>query len=435
MAKLSHLSNRKHLTLLLLLGLVLVPAIGITPVVLIPWSVPPGPGASKTTLLIFAGVFVIGGLAIIAYAVRAVPARLELTDTLKVQYLFRTRAFRPDQVADVFVKDRSVTLETHAGLPLTAKDTILTIGFLDGSSLSLSVPASAATEFQTVVESWLERSMTGPVDLSTLRQAVEECWNDYQREADPHVNPETWEQDELRLDAVMALIEANEERPEVVPTLLQALTDSYVYVRRHAARGLGQYDAATSEVTDALVRALRDSDERVRMLAAESLVTRGEALPAAVPILLEALQSLWDGDVHSEAAAYLAICGPGAVEALPFVVQALQDADARVRLHAAEAIWRIGRQAEPAVDVLVRLLEGHEGFVTNFLDDGMGGFHCCPRASFADYDPVIQAAAARILGEMGSPAKGAVPALTAALDEADPVGREAAAALRKINSE
>src|SRR5262249_33537659 len=157
--------------------------------------------------------------------------------------------------------------------------------------------------------------------------------------------------------------------------------------------------------------------------------------PAAVPILAEALQRLWDGDLRSEVAACLALCGPGAAEALPLVVNALQDGDARVRLHAAEAVWRIGRPPGAWGGGLVRVGDGAEGFVTHFLDDGMGGFDCCPRASVADCDPEIQAAAARILGEIGSAAKGAVPALTAALEEADPVGREAAAALRKIKSE
>jgi HEAT repeat protein len=244
-----------------------------------------------------------------------------------------------------------------------------------------------------------------------------------------------FQREELRVNALMALIAIGKGRPEVAPVLVEALTDPHPFLRRHAAGGLGKFGAAVPGIAGPLLRALHDPDDRVRMLAAESLATFGEALDAAVPVLVEALQDRHDGDRRSEAAAYLAVCGPAALEALPHIVEALHDIDARVRLHAAEAVWRIGRQASPAVDVLVKLVEGEGGFTTQFLDDGIGCFNCVESLSVSDSDPVIQAAAARILGDIGPPAKAAAPALTAALEEANPVGRDAAAALQKINSE
>ncbi len=154
-------SNRKHLTLLLLLGLAVVPALGIIPAVLAPTQTPQGPGMSTTTRVAVATTFVVIGLVIASYVARTVPARLELADTLTVHYLFHKRVVPPDHVTNVSVEDRSVTVKSSGSLPMTAEDTIVEIHFADGSTLSLSVPRSIAVEFQTAAQSRCQRPSGG----------------------------------------------------------------------------------------------------------------------------------------------------------------------------------------------------------------------------------------------------------------------------------
>ncbi len=236
--------------------------------------------------------------------------------------------------------------------------------------------------------------------------------------------------DVLRIAALMALIKTGEGRRNVANLLAELLVDPHPIIRRHAAGALGQFRVGLPDIKWSLLNVLGDPDNRVRLLAAESLATLSESLYAAIPVLLEALADQHDGDRRAEAASYLARCGPSAASASPPLLRALQDIDARVRLHAAEAVWRIDGQAEAAVPVLISLLQGEGGFTTQFLDDGMGGFECVERLSVSAHDLAIQSAAARILGEIGASA--AVPALTEALEDPEPIACEAAAALQKI---
>jgi hypothetical protein len=157
----NRVSNSKHLTLLLLLGLGLVPALGIVVAVLAPSETPQGPGMSTTTRLAVATAFVVIGLVIAGYVVRTVPARLELADTLTIHYLLRKRVVPPGQVTDVSVEDRNVTLKSSGSLPMTAKDTLVTIRFADGSELSLSLPKGIAVGLQAAAQRWRQGASDG----------------------------------------------------------------------------------------------------------------------------------------------------------------------------------------------------------------------------------------------------------------------------------
>jgi HEAT repeat protein len=79
------------------------------------------------------------------------------------------------------------------------------------------------------------------------------------------------------------------------------------------------------------------------------------------------------------------------------------------------------------VPVLAALLTGEHGFQREFLDDG------APRSLWAPRDGTIQSRAAELLGEMGSEAESAVPALELALKDPDNAVRaHAALALQKL---
>jgi HEAT repeat protein len=103
-------------------------------------------------------------------------------------------------------------------------------------------------------------------------------------------------------------------------------------------------------------------------------------------------------EVRVAAARSLAIVGPEAYAAVPALEHALHDREMRVRLEAATALGRVGRESVP---VLMRGLE--------------------------DKDPEIRHAAAYGLGEVGPDAQPAIPLLTQALEDTNQQVRASAA--------
>ena len=76
----------------------------------------------------------------------------------------------------------------------------------------------------------------------------------------------------LRREAIHALQERVNETSEVVPALVSALQDPDIYVRRDAARALGQLGAsAASDAVTPLLGALRDKEVSMRKAAAAAL--------------------------------------------------------------------------------------------------------------------------------------------------------------------
>jgi HEAT repeat protein len=108
-------------------------------------------------------------------------------------------------------------------------------------------------------------------------------------------------------------------------------------------------------------------------------------------------------EVRVAAARSLAIIGPDAQAAIPALDQALHERQLRVRLEAAAALGRIGRDSVP---VLMRALQ--------------------------DPDPGIRHAAAFGLGEVGLDAQPAIPLLTQALQDTNQQVRASAAYSLKV---
>ena len=90
-----------------------------------------------------------------------------------------------------------------------------------------------------------------------------------------------------------------------------------------------------------LVGRLRDPDELVRLHAAIALGTRGEDARPAVPLLMDLLGS--DSVLDRRAAAWgLRELGAVAEEAVPALLEALEDGDEQVGDLAAQALDAIG---------------------------------------------------------------------------------------------
>ena len=196
--------------------------------------------------------------------------------------------------------------------------------------------------------------------------------------------------------ALLEILESEKERPaiaaaydiaafgiEVVPDLIDYLTDKSEMTRRHAAYALStiagpavaaltealghtevitRADAATvlgdigpiaASAIPALIAASKDPHEDVRRSAAEALSTVAQDTPAGVPALIECLSDE-QGQVRQVATLALCRLGPHATEAIDPLENVLNDENRYVRADALYALERIG--TPKAKDALIRHL-------------------------------------------------------------------------------
>ena len=196
--------------------------------------------------------------------------------------------------------------------------------------------------------------------------------------------------------------------PPAIPVLTKALTDNDEddRVRLHAALALGEMGPQAAEATPSLIQALKQRNEMIATRAASALGKIGPPAKDAVPALIDALKA-GDWSLRCWAAETLGRIGPAAKAAVPALEEALKDEQAR--FYAAEALAKLGLP-EKGLPVLIALLE--------------------------DKSSSWREAAAEALGDIGPPAKAAIPALRGALkDEQAHVRKAAAEALKKIQAD
>jgi HEAT repeat protein len=156
---------------------------------------------------------------------------------------------------------------------------------------------------------------------------------------------------------------------------------------------------------------LKDKDNEIRVLASQTLYELGrKAVPALIPLLTGK-----DPELRRAAISILGAMGEGFDEVVAalnrlfldekILVEALTDPNGNLQAVAQAAIHRLGKVAVPT---LVRMLEGK--------------------------DQHLRVMAANVLGEMGGPAREALPALTRMFQEAtdQPERREALGAISRI---
>ena len=192
-----------------------------------------------------------------------------------------------------------------------------------------------------------------------------------------------WEQ---RLEAVCTLRKMGPAAAEAVAVLIRALGDGDCEVRRAAAQALGEIGSEKG-VIPALTQALRDEDYKVRSAAVEALGEIGPQAVEAVPTLVQLLRDE-DTRARSEIVGVLGRIGPKDDLVPVLIQILLEDKDPEVRAHAsvvlrhmgqpedivpifiqvmadepgmrwviAEGLWKIGPEAMEAVPVLIQALE------------------------------------------------------------------------------
>jgi HEAT repeat protein len=213
------------------------------------------------------------------------------------------------------------------------------------------------------------------------------------------------------------------EAKESVQVLIAALKEGSPALRRQAAETLGECGPAAREAIAPLIAALEDPDFWVGEASANALrkitgapepvrerrnrAAEPSGVPPAVENLLRALQ---DPRTRWMAIVALGELGAAARDAVPALIEALEDPDAAVRWDAAKALGKLGPAAVRAVPALAAVV--HE-----------------------QSDAIVRNYAVAALGSIGPPAKAAVPALIVALKEqSSNLDQQASEALVRIGA-
>lgn len=260
---------------------------------------------------------------------------------------------------------------------------------------------------------------------------------------------------DIRANAAWALGEVHGD-PQVrriaIQALVELLKDDNRLVRRFAAKGLGQFGPAASDAVPLLIERLDDRDEReivmplpprplsseetaqleearklfqqfggVPSAAVGALGQIGPSARAALPALLAHLMNK-DGSSWRDIVRTLGAIGPDAGASIPALVKLL---DKKPDCYgAAEALARMG---EPGAEALAAALKNEDANYAAELELGRAGRSAIPSLirALGDDDADVRRSAAKALGENGSRAASAVPALVDAVKNRSPLASEA----------
>jgi HEAT repeat protein len=243
----------------------------------------------------------------------------------------------------------------------------------------------------------------------------------------------------VRAAAAEALAQIGVLAKAAVPALIKAMNDKDVVVRRRVTNALGLIGPRAKAAIPALIKALKDPDKGVKFKEASvsqcAMIALGNIGPdakAAASALLEILNT--DDDKFPAAIATLAKIKPKDKKLVPFYRQVLQDKE-HPRLHYA-AVYGLGILGPIAKEAIPDLLEafrakgvkgarqierlqtgvvwalGRMGPAKKVVST-LGNVLKNPKLAFG-----VRLEAAQALRAMGPAAKGAVPAVTAALTDA-----------------
>lgn len=225
--------------------------------------------------------------------------------------------------------------------------------------------------------------------------------------------------------------------PEAVPHLVRLLTHEDKYVRRNAVWGLGKLGPLARAALPDLCAALRDADARTASGAAQSIGQMGADAADAVPALTEAMRGT-NIVICRLAAKALSQIGRPALTAL---IVHVKHRDPFVRGEAALALGWMGAIASPAVPSLIEVLKSARSVPRPAAVAAGSRTPSTPLTNApSDPGPTAEETsrvhAAQALGRIGPGASPAVAVLTQALqDPSEPVRQAAQTALRQIKGE
>lgn len=167
--------------------------------------------------------------------------------------------------------------------------------------------------------------------------------------------------------AARSLAHVGKGRPDIIGALREALSDPDLEVRVEIARALAMLEPEEKKCVDILVDALHQEVMEVRVASASALeelgpFAREEKLSAlskhlrkTVPDLTTALH---DANEYVREGAARALGKLGFAEAVPALIQHINDKDDDVQVEIIRALFRIGKAARRAIPALLAVLQG-----------------------------------------------------------------------------
>ena len=209
----------------------------------------------------------------------------------------------------------------------------------------------------------------------------------------------------MRVSAARALLYLGPAGKDAIPSLIEALNDEQIFVRKMARGALGHM---SKEALPALAKALKRKDPVFRYRVLEILKDIGPDASQAAP---EIAGVLTDKNAAVQAMALMAFetIGPAAKVAIPQLREAAKPGtDREVRPRAIDVLCRVDPGSPETIALIVSAMQ----------------------------DVTIRYPLVGDLGRLGPKARSAMPALEEALKDKDPAVRDATAeAIRKIDFE
>jgi len=142
---------------------------------------------------------------------------------------------------------------------------------------------------------------------------------------------------------------------DLIPTLIDALSNQDVAVRQVAMRLLWELETEDDSILPAMIKALKDGNRTIRTAAADIVPRFGEKAIAAVPILESWIENVDELIRILAAGSILKIDPSKSGDLLPVLIDAL-DSDGIEQLEAIGQLERLGEMSQEAVPSLKRLL-------------------------------------------------------------------------------
>ena len=246
------------------------------------------------------------------------------------------------------------------------------------------------------------------------------------------------------------------DRNVIAEDIYPLLKDDDKQVRRRAFQSLGTMKSQGKQIQEVLIGIIKANEpaSEERRCALESLIELGR--PDGLLTMLEALKVETDIDLKTKGIHRLATFGLRGQLAIPFLLDALHDKSARVRVASVATLRRLGPIPKAAIPHLVEQLGDRDQDVRNSARDALGTLGNYRLVAFAsglatgnptsrlevmslfentnplsyllvpglveclkDSSTEVRLKACRLLMYVGRDAKEAVPALQALLSDAD----------------
>lgn len=247
-----------------------------------------------------------------------------------------------------------------------------------------------------------------------------------------------------RLEAAEKIGSYGDKAKEAIPFLAQILLkDRMKEVRRAVAQALGEIGLSSQEALSIFSRSIEDEDESIREYSIIALGHQGRAARPVIQALIKRLLKDPIFDIRKDAAWALGEIGPEAKEAIPHLVEALQDEFEFVRREAIESLSKIGANPAEIVPAFIKALKDQDWIVRREGAESLGklGFRAkeaIPSLILVLKDPNenCRSSAKVALSKIGTASKEAIPGLVEALlDDHALIRAEAATALGRIGFE